>query len=724
MDKVQSEKKQDALPKENNGFSPIDKNSIIPVALPPPTKIYTSNIGRGRAPTLRWETAEWDLVETGRIVDTESYVRRALKVKKNLFLKEGYSFSSSDISRIRYIKKRFQQMEHATKNPFPMLISDTVASLIRTNNAFWVKVRKTKASGGRVRALPNGKKLQPVAGYFMLPAETVRFKRDEYGKLIKYQQEVYGKIKKEFNPDDVIHFYWEKRPGYSVGTPEMVPVKDDIRALRRIEENVELLIYQHLFPLFHYQVGDKDSPAAMFADGTSEIGIIQARVASMPSDGCWVTPERHKITPLQGGSPPIAVEKVMDHFKQRIFTGLGVSSVDMGEGGTASRSTAQTMSRNLIDDTKANQKEFGAQFYHHVLQELLLESTFPDSTVLEEEFKVTLKFHEIDFEARQAKENHYMDLFLKNGITHPELRQELGREPFQGDGWPTSKDKSTMFTAGDGDWTNTNYGLIERDKILIQAVDEPHTETAQAESKSRAVQNKKSTGGNAVANKNQPANQHGKRPSAKTNKDTLDFIYKQQSPLESIYQSIRSDIVNTVRNDGISVSNIILSINMSFLEAKNRLVNLAKQSYRAGLRESGHMVYEVRIDKIDGKIQDHVEKYTYKLRDQLIENIKKHTVKNKAFKSEDAIFVGLIFDALRHRTRMIDNSEIMRSYNYGLCSGYRLEDFKEITSVRNNDVPCKICDQGALKYKSTDAIIYEELPPLHPNCNCTMRITK
>jgi len=719
MVKIQSEQ----LPNKNNGF-PIDKASITPGQVSLPAKAYTTNIGRGRAPTLRWEPPEWDLVETGRIIDTESYARRAHKVKKNLFLKEGYSFSGSDINRIRYIKKRFQQMEYATKYPFPMLMADTVASLIRTFNCFWIKVRKTSASGGKVRINPDGKKLQPVAGYFILPAETVRFKRDEFGKLVKYQQEVYGKVQQEFRPEDIIHFHLEKRPGFSVGTPDLVSIKDDIRALRRIEENVEMLLQQHLFPLFHYQVGTEDAPAAPLPDGTTEIGVVMANIASMPSDGCWVTPERHKITPLQGSAPPIPVEKVIEHFKQRIFTGFGVSSVDMGEGGTASRSTAQTMSRNLIDDTKASQKEFGSQFYAFVLQELLQESTFSDGTIFNEEFKVTLKFHEIDFEARQAKENHYMDLFLKNGITHTELRQELGREPFQGTGWPTSKNRSEMFTAAAGDWANTNYGLIERDKALIQAVDEPVTPVAQAESKSRAKQNTKSAGGGSVANKNQPANQHGKRASAKTNKDALDFIYKQQAPLSTIYKSIRADLVNNIRMNGVSVSNIILSVNMAFSEARDRLVNLAKQSYRAGLRETGRMIYEVQLDKIDAKIQDHVEKYTYKLRDQLIENIEKHTIKQKLLKLEDAIFVGLIFDALEHRTNMIDDSEIMRAYNYGLCSGYKLNGFEELTSVRNSDEPCSICDQGTLKYKSNNAIIYEELPPLHPHCTCIMRITK
>jgi len=720
-----TEKHQDQIapaPEKNTGFRTPEKKSIIPKHLPSPTKVYTSNIGRGRAPTLRWEFPEWDLVETGRILDTESYVRRAFRVKKNLFLKEGYEFTGSNIARVRYIKRRLQQMEQATGGPFPVLLSETIASLIRTSNAFWVKVRKQVSSGGGPRVTPEGKRLEPVAGYFLLPAETVRIKRDEFGKIVKYQQDIHGKVEKEFRPEDVVHFYFDKRPGYSVGTPSLVPVKDDIRALRRIEENVELLIYQHLFPLFHYRVGTQDAPAAVFPDGSTEIDVVKIEAARMPSDGCWVTPERHEITPLQASSSPLAVDKVIDHFKQRIFTGLGVSSVDMGEGGTANRSTAQTMSRNLIDDTKADQKEFGALFYSYIIQELLLESTFPSSTLLDEENRVYLKFKEIDLESRQAKENHYVDMFLKNAITHDEMRQSIGLEPFQGQGWPTGTKKTQMFTKGDGDWGNTNYGLVERDKIILQSLDEPGTDASQAESQSRTKQaNAQTAGGNAVANKNAPANQHGARSSAKINKDSLDFIYKQSPPVENIYTALKEDIVDQVRRTGLVVSKLELAINMSFSEARDRLVRQASQAYRTGLRETGRMIWEVRVDKIDAKIQDHVERYVNRLRDNLFDAIKAHTFKRKALKIEDAIFVEIIFNALEHRTRMIDKSEVMRAYNYGLASGHRLNGFNKMHSVRNGSDPCDTCDNHSLKYESTDAIIYEDLPPLHPNCTCTMQ---
>lgn len=710
----------------NTGILP-SKQSIIPRIIPSPSKVYTTNIGRGRAPTLRFEGPEWDLYETGRIMDTESFVRRAFRVKKNLFLKEGYDFIGSDINRLRYIKRRFQQMEHATGWPFPILISQTIASLVRCSNAFWVKVRDEKASGGKVRTTPDGKLLKPVAGYFLVPAETIRFKRNEFGKIELYQQEVFGHVKVEFKPEDVIHFYLDKMPGFAVGTPILVPVKDDIRALRRIEENLELLMYQHLFPLFHYQVGTPEAPAAIFPDGTTEIDVVKVNVARMPSDGCWVTPERHKIIPLEAGSPPVAVEKVIAHFKQRIYTGLGVSSVDMGEGGTANRSTAQTMSRNLIDDTKADQREFGSQFYSFVIQELLQESTFSQETIFDEENRVYLKFKEIDQETRQAKENHVVDIFLKNAITHDELRQELGLEPFQGEGWPTANSKGKMFVKGDGDFAKTYYGLFDRDKVILQSIDEPGTDAAVAASK---ASKSAGGGGSSVSNKNKPANQHGTRPAAKTNKDSydrkpgigsLDKIYAMGTPLNSAYKSIKEGVISSILRQGVRVSVIETQLNMAFAAAKDELVRICQMAYRYGVMDAGRQVYEVRLDIADGKILEHVQKYVMKLHSQILDRIKANVSKSPSLKNEDAVFVGLIFDAMEHRTEMIDDSEIMRAYNYGLASAYRVSG---ISCKCSGEGDCETCKNHVLKYDESNAIIYEELPPLHPHCKCIMVANK
>ena len=714
-----------APPGDNDGFGSgeqgTQKRVIIPRIIPSPTHVFTSNIERSRAPSLRWESPEWDLAECGRILDTESYVRRAFRNKKNLFLKEGYDFVGAKPERVRYIKRRMKQMEAATGTPFGTLISQTAWALIRTSNAFWVKVRDEKASGGRVRKNANGKALKPVAGYFIMAPETVRFKRDGYGRLVKYMQDVYGKTPLEFAPEDVIHFYFDKREGFSVGTPVLASVKDDIRALRRIEENVELLVYQHLFPLFHYKVGTEKDPAKIYPDGTDEVREVQMKIAMMPSDGCWVTPERHSIEAINASGSAVAVDKVIEHFKQRIFSGLGNSSVDMGEGNTSNKGTAVTMSRNLIDDTKADQKEFACQFEANIIEELMLESTFSNGTIFDDENEVYLRFNEIDLEARQAKENHLVDIFLKNAITHDELRTGMGYEPFAGDGWPTANSKSKMFVKSEGDFARTNYGLFDRDKTILQSIDEPGTDAAKAASKS--------SGGGSVGNKNKPANQHGTRPAAKVNKDSfghgsdipsMRIVFAQGAPLLSMYDMMATDIEGRIRRYGYSAKEIRLLIDSAFGQGKERLASMALTSARAGIQDSEANLWDINLTAMDGRISDHIGKYIDKLHGEVVSHVQRNGIQAKSLANECAVLIGLALGALRHRTLMIDNSEVMRAYNYGKALGHQVLGFDKLVSKRHGEESCRVCDKLALAYETMDAIIYEELPPLHPHCTCTM----
>jgi hypothetical protein len=69
---------------------------------------------------------------------------------------------------------------------------------------------------------------------------------------------------------------------------------------------------------------------------------------------------------------------------------------------------------------------------------------------------------------------------------------------------------------------------------------------------------------------------------------------------------------------------------------------------------------------------------------------------------------------------MIDNSEIMRAFNYGKASGYRAQGFDEMRPKRHGDDPCEICDGSVLSYRESDVIIYEDLCPFHPHCTCTV----
>jgi len=161
------------------------------------------------------------------------------------------------------------------------------------------------------------------------------------------------------------------------------------------EENIELLIYQTLFPIFQYKVGTETKPAGdiRLADGTviSEVDYVRSQIAMMPSEGGIVTPERHDIEFIGAEGKALKAREYLDYFKTRVLSGLGVSSVDMGEGDTANRATANAMSTSMIDSVKDFQDIIEETINSEVIKELLIESTF-SFDVLDDENIVTLKF--------------------------------------------------------------------------------------------------------------------------------------------------------------------------------------------------------------------------------------------------------------------------------------------------------------------------------------------
>jgi len=304
-------------------------SKIKPIA--PVTMSYAQTYSGGRG---MYSSPEYDLAEIGVIEDVDAYVAQAFQKKLGLMFKEGFSFVGSNKKNLQYYKDRMSQMAQASSIPTSELLRRIAASLIRTSNAFLVKVRKDEISGGEIRRNADGVELKPIAAYFPAAPETMKVDLDaQTGRINGWRQELpNGNKWKDFRKEDVVHFTINKREGFIFGTPTLTPVIDDIRALRQIEENIELLVHQHLFPLFHYTVGTETAPAGYAEDGRREIDIAKDEIRYMPAEGGIVTPERHTIEIVGAENKALRVETYVEHFKKRVIAGLGISAIDLGEG--------------------------------------------------------------------------------------------------------------------------------------------------------------------------------------------------------------------------------------------------------------------------------------------------------------------------------------------------------------------------------------------------------
>lgn len=495
---------------------------------PPVLKVTDRTITYSERHRGQWFRPEYDFDEIQIAQDTDSYLFRAIQKKVGRVICAGMSFTGSSADTVLYIENRLKGMGWATQKPFTQHVWDSFHDMFRYSNCMWVKKRSLQLSRGKLRKDLNGIEIEPVAGYFILPFETLEFKTKPNGEFKKVLQKMPNGKQKEFFPRDVIHFYANKKPGFTVGTPEMFPALDDIALLRRIEENVEDLIEANLFPVFHYRVGNNEFPERYGPDGTKESDVVKSTIEYMPAGGIYVSDHRHEITAIGSEGRALRIDFYVGYFKSRALSAIGTSAIDMGEGGSANRSTASTMSKAMMMDIEAMtciMKEF-LEFF--VISELLLEGGF---NPMDPEQMVHVKFGIIDKDDRRADENQQVQLFHGNLRTMSEVREALGDRPFGDEDYADTHfarfEEPTMLAKGMGPGSAAGHTLAGHaaSNVSAEAVskEEAFVEKqakAAATTKSASAAGSKSKSASAASkNKSQPANQHGKRSSAKTNKD-------------------------------------------------------------------------------------------------------------------------------------------------------------------------------------------------------------
>lgn len=475
-----------------------------------------------------WFKPEYDLTELQIAQDVDSYVFKAIQKKVHRFVLAGWEFVGKDPTTVNYIKRRIKEIELTSGMPFNLLVKDLAHDLFRYSNCAWVKVRNRDASTGKVRVV-NGKEIEPVAGYFLLPFETLWFKVKRNGEIKKIMQEVQNTGEtKEFAPQDVIHFYTNKKPGFTMGTPELLPVLEDISLLRRLEENVENMIDANLHPLFHYKVGNDNHPERYGPDGIKESDLVRNTIEYMPSGGIFVSDHRHKIEAIGSEGKALSIESYIDYFKKRVFAGLGVSPIDMGEGDTANRSTANTLSKIAIQDVEALQTTVKMFIETYVINELLLEGGFEEA-LINDDMRVEIKFGSVDKEEKSKEENQTIQLWTNNLISETEARKRLGERPVEDreESYYKLYQEPLALVKAMGAFSAASNALKESPSSNINEAGLKKEEEAQTKTKGqegRPENSKLASAENQSNNRARPANQHGVRSAPKFSSDTLAIV--------------------------------------------------------------------------------------------------------------------------------------------------------------------------------------------------------
>jgi len=371
---------------------------------------------------------EYNLLEPFTIFDSEPFVRQAINRKISLMFRNGFEIIGDQDPDIEYLQRRLDAMEYVMERTTESFYKQILINLLLCSNCFLQKIRHENAT---IVSKKPGRPV-PVAGYRLIPSHMI-FPYLENGIPAKWRRFFdTGAPFEDISLEDIVHLKWDVKPGHRFGTPRTVGVRDDLFALRRLEENVELLFVNFLFPLFHVAVGSKENPAGFDTEsGMDEVQMVQWQIQNMPKEGMFVTDERVIVKAVGSEGKALDYSKLIEHYKSRIYVGLGMSAVDMGDSkGAGSRSTADNISQNLKDAVKADLEMFGGLIRMSIFKEFFSEATYSVS-VQRAVARTWLHFHEIDLDNKIKFENHIIQLFLNNLVDEDEARKLVGKQAFK-----------------------------------------------------------------------------------------------------------------------------------------------------------------------------------------------------------------------------------------------------------------------------------------------------
>lgn len=453
----------------------------------------------------------------------EAYFKYSVDRYVESVMRNGWKIISKNPKVAEYLQKRIREIEIVSKTSFNELLRDWLHQILIYGNAFVAIERTTRNSTGQEYTRFDGKRMLPISYLRVMDARKIHIGQNMRRQLIYIKtngvpkstyhnpinpllipaeagfggypplnvstmgsyvglmwQGVLNSNKKNtrnryysiFDEDHMIHTRYHHNPGARWSMPPFWPVLMDIETLRKIESNVELLMFQYGNMLLHAKIGDDKRRGTR-----EEIRELRQELNDMEGDGFIVTDNRVDLDAIGAEGKAIRAENYLKFFKNRVLTGLWLSETGVGESG-AGRNTG-----DIIDDIRqdktielTNILQLDIQ---RILIELLLEAG-PRVTidwVLKPENVPDIHFPEVDMRKKIMLETHAVNMYQGNMITVDEARLMTGREPM------SKSDEKKLFV---------NMVTIPAKKAGIVAKAEAAAKTA--------------------ASKVQPTNQHGTKP--------------------------------------------------------------------------------------------------------------------------------------------------------------------------------------------------------------------
>ena len=285
-----------------------------------------------------------------------------------------------------------------------------------------------------------------------------------------------------------------------------------------------------MFPLYKYRIGTPEQPAE-----PDEIDRAAAEIENLRSEGGLILPHRHDIEIVGSGKEALDASSYLEHFKERVAVGLGVSPHHLGmmmNGGN--RSVTDRLDVALYDKVKQYKKQFSEMIRLHIFNELLFEAGFdPIVNPIEENvsYRCFFKFKEIDVDTQVKKETHIMQKYANSLISLDEARIELGLDP--------DVDEENLFPSIQGrvqiDISQAQAKIAgQNTPTKATDVKKDGDKQASAPKGQRNLPSNRRGTGNSV----RPANQNGRNNSPNIRRSDMSWLSAIENALEKDYNVV------------------------------------------------------------------------------------------------------------------------------------------------------------------------------------------
>lgn len=477
-------------PRPRTGFTTVDTNASnrrirqsfsIPIVNDPTTKFQTGS--STRANKIGY-TCPYKLQDIQNGYMADSYLHRGVNEFSIKIWKEGYYLQSKSKEAIEYLNLRLNLMTIATEECWQLTISRAVHDLVKFANAFLIKRRWRTQEPVPGLNIQGVKGKRPIGGYFTVSPLMMSPVLDELGNVTSWvHRDTSGSIK-NFTLEEVIHLTHNKDSGGVWGVAQWLPVLDDIRALRQSEEMIIQLIYKGLNPLMHHEVPDTTQTGL---GRQQDVDNAAAAHNISAVNGYIITPPGHKINILGQESKALRAEGYLKLLKQRVFAGLGLSELVMGESSTSSAGASDAFSAIMHDQVRFYQEEISTYITNYILFELLLEGGY--DPLANSEYAVIWRFNDVDSDKRVKLEEHAMLQYMDNIITEDEVRDKLRLAPVD------DSDRAKMYL----------------NRVQIPLATARTTTDPDAGDSGQKGPTSPSAGGSATTSKVKPKNQHNQQ---------------------------------------------------------------------------------------------------------------------------------------------------------------------------------------------------------------------